>query len=33
MIRKGRGSEILAGEQAGIGEQEFIRELFQRTVQ
>ena len=33
MARKGQGIEILAGWQAGIGEEDFLRDLVQRTVQ
>jgi|SRR5450631_2170900 putative transposase len=33
MARKGQGIEILEGWQAGIGEQDFLRELVQHTVQ
>lgn len=33
MARKGQGIEILGGWQAGIGGEDFLRELVQRTVQ
>ena len=33
MARKGQGIEILTGWQAGIGGEDFLRELVQRTVQ
>ena len=33
MARKGQGIEILAGWQAGVGGEDFLRELVQRTVQ
>lgn len=33
MARKGEGIEILAGWQAGVGGEDFLRELVQRTVQ
>ena len=33
MARKGQGSEILSGWQEGIGGEDFLRELVQRTVQ
>ena len=32
MARKGQGIEILTGWQAGIGGEDFLRELVQRTV-
>ena len=33
MARKGQGIEILTGWQAGVGGEDFLRELVQRTVQ
>ena len=33
MARKGQSIEILAGWQAGIGAEDFLRELVERTVQ
>ena len=33
MARKGQGIGILPGWQAGIGSEDFLRELVQRTVQ
>jgi transposase-like protein len=33
MARKGQGIEILTGWQAGIGGEDFLRELVQRTMQ
>ena len=33
MARKGQGIEILTGWQEGIGGEDFVRELVQRTVQ
>ena len=32
MARKGQGIEILTGWQAGIGGEDFLRKLVQRTV-
>ena len=33
MARKGQGIEILSGWQGGIGGEDFIRQLVERTVQ
>lgn len=33
MARKGQGIEILSGWQEGLGGEDFLRELVQRTVQ
>jgi hypothetical protein len=33
MARKGQGTEIVGGWQAGIGGEDFLRDLVQRTVQ
>jgi hypothetical protein len=33
MARKGQGIEILSGWQGGIGGDDFLRQLVQRTVQ
>jgi transposase-like protein len=33
MARKGQGIEIMTGWQEGIGGEDFLRELVQRTVQ
>ena len=33
MARKGQSSDILAGWQAGIGGEDFLRQLVERTVQ
>ena len=33
MARKGQGIEILTGRQGGVGGEDFLRELVQRTVQ
>ena len=33
MARKGQGIEIVAGWQEGLGGEDFLRDLVQRTVQ